>query len=98
MNVVKAGSGALPSERRPAGAASIGVRPEHVRLDPDGVSAIVVAAEYLGADTLVETRLDGQSFIARFPGRVEARPSESLPLSWPAEAAHWFGEDGRRIG
>ncbi len=87
----------LPDRLAPAGAASLGVRPESVRLDPAGLEATVVASEFLGADTLVETRIGGAPFVARFPGQVAGRPGAVLRLAWPAEDAHPFGPDGRRL-
>jgi sn-glycerol 3-phosphate transport system ATP-binding protein len=77
---------------------SCGVRAEALRIDPDGVPAEVVAAEYLGADTLIETRVGGAPVVVRHAGRFEARPGDVLPLAWEPEAAHWFAsEDGRRL-
>ncbi|MDB5592090.1 ABC transporter ATP-binding protein [Enterovirga sp.] len=100
MNVIPAAAAAgLPGLQPPAGPHTLllGIRPEAVRLDPAGLPAEVVAAEYLGADTLVETRLGGSPFVARFAGRVEARTGDVLRLGWGPEAAHWFdtGTDRR---
>jgi sn-glycerol 3-phosphate transport system ATP-binding protein len=69
---------------------AIGIRPESVRLKEAGVPAHVVAVEYLGADTLVETRIDGHPFIIRCPGRILARPGEAIGLTWDPAAVHWF--------
>ena len=82
----------------PAGAASVGVRPESVTVGPDGVAARVVATEYLGADTLVETRIGEAPFVARCPGKVESRAGDTIRLRWAAGDAHWFGPDGMRLG
>jgi sn-glycerol 3-phosphate transport system ATP-binding protein len=68
----------------------VGVRPEAVRLDAAGVPADVVAAEYLGADTLLETRLAGVSFVARAAGKADARPGDVVRLAWAASDAHLF--------
>ena len=56
-------AGAPPD--RPAKALALGVRAEAARLAPMGVSAQVTAVEYLGADTLVDTRIGGEPFIIR---------------------------------
>jgi sn-glycerol 3-phosphate transport system ATP-binding protein len=69
---------------------SVGVRPESVHLDPAGVPAEIVAAEYLGADTLIETRLGGASFVARTAGRVEMQAGDTVHLAWSPRDAHWF--------
>ena len=53
-----------PAGRDPATLA-VGVRPETVRLGSEGVPATVAAVEYLGADTLIETRVAGEPFLVR---------------------------------
>ena len=69
---------------------AIGVRPEAVRLSAHGLSATVAAVEYLGADTLIETRIADQSFIVRTGGRANVAVGESVHLAWDAASAHWF--------
>jgi sn-glycerol 3-phosphate transport system ATP-binding protein len=77
---------------------SCGVRAEAARIDAEGIPAEVVAVEYLGSDTLVETRIGEASFVMRHAGRVHAKAGETLRISWAAEAAHWFdATDGRRV-
>jgi sn-glycerol 3-phosphate transport system ATP-binding protein len=77
--------GELPPERL-----AIGIRPESVRLDQAGVPARIVAAEFLGADTLIEARIGEHPFIVRRPGRVSAHAGETIGLVWSREDAHWF--------
>jgi sn-glycerol 3-phosphate transport system ATP-binding protein len=69
---------------------AIGIRPESVRFEEAGLPARVVAVEYLGADTLVEARIDGHPFIIRRPGRILAQPGEAIGLAWDPADAHWF--------
>ena len=66
------------------------MRPEDARLAADGTSATVAAVEYLGADTLIDTRVTDQSFIVRLPGRSDATIGESVRVTWDPAAAHWF--------
>jgi sn-glycerol 3-phosphate transport system ATP-binding protein len=62
------------------------------------VPARVVAIEYLGADTLVETRIEGESFMVRTAGRFDAAPGDVLHLGWQASGTHWFDlSSGRRV-
>ena len=75
---------------------AIGIRPEAVRLDHSGVPARVVAAEYLGADTLIETRIDGHAFIVRQPGRISAQQGETIAVTWTPAEAHWFDLSSER--
>ena len=51
----------------------------------------VAAVEYLGADTLIETRLGG-SVLHRAAGRPRdaRRVGETVHIRWEPAAAHWF--------
>ena len=64
----------------------LGIRPEHVRLAESGLPAQVIHAEYLGADTILSCELDGQTVLARLPGRVQlaAPANASSSPSHPA--------------
>jgi sn-glycerol 3-phosphate transport system ATP-binding protein len=89
---------ARPPSGRPPERLAVGIRPELVRIAEGGVPARVVAAEFLGADTLIETRIDGHPFIVRRPGRVAAQAGETIGLAWDPAQAHWFDlESERRI-
>jgi sn-glycerol 3-phosphate transport system ATP-binding protein len=94
MNVIPAslvpdGMASLPKGRAPDTLA-IGIRPEAARLAADGVPAAVAAVEYLGADTLIDTRIAEQSFIVRLPGHATVNVGDSVRISWDVSAAHWF--------
>ncbi|HYF56745.1 MAG TPA: ABC transporter ATP-binding protein [Salinarimonas sp.] len=89
--------GRPPGGRRPTEVA-IGVRPELVRISEAGVPARVVAAEYLGADTLIEARVDDHAVIVRRPGRVRVATNDAVRLAWSPADAHWFDlSSDRRI-
>jgi sn-glycerol 3-phosphate transport system ATP-binding protein len=98
MNVVPAalvvGAGAWATAGAPAGRAvdalAIGLRPEAVRIASEGLVATVTAVEYLGADTLLETRLGDRPMIVRLAGRAGLEPNDTVRLSWDSDAAHWF--------
>ena len=78
---------------------ALGVRAEAARLADGGIPAQVEAVEYLGADTLVDTRIGGEAFIVRVPGRHQANVGERVSVAWEPAAAHWFAAaSGRRIG
>jgi sn-glycerol 3-phosphate transport system ATP-binding protein len=78
--------------------ALLGVRPEHVRLDAGGVPAEVAAVEYLGADSLIEARLDGQAVLAKVAGKAAFQRGERIGLAWAAADCHWFdAESGDRL-
>ncbi|HEX2553400.1 MAG TPA: ABC transporter ATP-binding protein [Microvirga sp.] len=102
MNVIPLASvGSHPHlARAPGGYAperlAVGIRPELVRIEDGGVPARVAAAEFLGADTLIETRIDGHPFIVRRPGRVTAGAGETIGLTWDPAQAHWFDLSSER--
>ena len=93
MNVIPAALVPAEMASRPERAhdtLAMGIRPEAARLSTDGVPATVAAVEYLGADTLIDTRIGDQSFIVRLPGRANAAVGEAVRIRWEPSAAHWF--------
>ena len=95
------GDGVLASAPRghPADALALGVRAEAARLAPSGAPARVVAIEYLGADTLLDTRIGDEPFIVRVAGRPAVTAGDNVSIAWDAGAAHWFdATSGKRIG
>ncbi|MER7278606.1 ABC transporter ATP-binding protein [Dactylosporangium sp. NPDC000244] len=64
--------GPLPlAEPRPDGEAHVFIRPDQLRLSPEGTQATVRAAEFLGADTVLTLELpDGSTMQARADGTV----------------------------
>ena len=79
----------VPAGREPA-TLMFGVRPEAVRIADEGLQAQVIATEYLGADTQVETRVHDERWMVRLPGRFTATPGETIHLGWAARDTHWF--------
>jgi sn-glycerol 3-phosphate transport system ATP-binding protein len=92
MNVIPAAlvPADLAQPPRPRDTLAIGIRPEAVRLAASGMAATVVAVEYLGADTLIDTRVADQSFIVRVGGRAGVNVGDTVHLAWEAATAHWF--------
>ena len=83
---------------RAADSLALGVRAEEARIAQGGVPASVVATEYLGADTLLDTRIEGEPFTVRVAGRSQVAAGEKISIAWDAGAAHWFdATTGRRI-
>jgi sn-glycerol 3-phosphate transport system ATP-binding protein len=76
---------------------TIGVRPEHVLLDPDGMPLAVDLIEPLGSETLIHGRLaDETALVIKIAGIVPRR--EAFAVTLPAAALHVFdGESGRRL-
>ena len=76
----------------------LGVRPEDMRLAAEGIAANVESVEYLGADSLVAARANGQPFLVRVSGRADVRTGEQVKIAWDKNHEHLFDKQtGRRI-
>jgi sn-glycerol 3-phosphate transport system ATP-binding protein len=85
---------------RPDGSAlTIGIRPEHVRVDPDGVPLRIDLVEPLGSETLVHGHLAAPgeaAMVIKLAGK--APESEVLTIKFPPGEIHVFdGDTGRRL-
>ncbi len=77
---------------------TLGVRPEHFELDPQGLSAESLTVEPTGSETQVVARLAGREITGAFRERISARPGEMLRIRPKSGAVHLFdGENGSRI-
>ena len=72
------------------GAMTLGVRPEDVRFGADGRAAKVETIEYLGADSLVAARHEGQVVLARVPGKPAVAAGDEVRLAWDKHHEHRF--------
>ena len=83
------------------GAASLGVRPEHVRLaQPDGAAlrGEVLVVERLGGETLVHVEVGAEEpFVAKLDGAVAVRSGETVGLALPSDGLHIFDRSGARV-
>jgi multiple sugar transport system ATP-binding protein len=100
--IIAEGGAALPLPRAPEGSdnrpAIYGIRPEHFRLDPNGLPAEVVVVEPTGSETLVVVKIEGQEFVCVFRERIGARPGERMPISPDPNLVHLFdAETGKRL-
>jgi sn-glycerol 3-phosphate transport system ATP-binding protein len=81
-------------------ALTIGIRPEHIRLDPAGVPLRIDLVEPLGSETLVHGRLAAPgetNLVLRLAGR--APEGEVIAVNIPAEEMHVFdAATGLRLG
>ncbi len=69
-----------------------GLRPEHVRIDPQGVPVEVVVVEPTGSELLVIARLGGQDITLLFRERLMFKPGETIHIVPFAGLAHLFDE------
>ena len=84
----------------PDGSGTVGIRAEHLGLvTPAGwhMPAEVTAIEYLGADTLVSVKANGEALVARVAGAIHLKRGETVGLRWSPEDEHRFeAATGRR--
>lgn len=96
------GQARLPSPGAASGPVTVGVRPEHLRLDPEGpLSFEVDLVEALGADSILYGRLpegEAGSLLVRVPGSTAAAPGDRLRLTPEPGCLHLFDRStGRRL-
>jgi multiple sugar transport system ATP-binding protein len=87
----------LPMGSSHNGAMTYGVRPEHIRIDPNGVQLSIEIVEPNGAETYVSGSLGRQRLNCLFRERVKVNPGDMLPVAVDVTAIHMFGQDGHRI-
>jgi multiple sugar transport system ATP-binding protein len=82
----------LPSTRGVADGSRIiyGIRPEHFRLNGDGVPAKVTVIEPTGSETQVMAEFAGAPIIAAFRERVSAKPGEIIHITPDPAMVHLF--------
>jgi len=97
MNVLSVSGPLAPFA--PAGARSLGLRPETVAVGAQGsIEARIEGVEYLGADTVIALVVGGEAAMARVPGRRNFAPGEVVRLAWAEGALHAFDAAENRIG
>ena len=75
---------------------TIGIRPEDLRFDPEGMPCRLISREWQGASQLL--LLDSPRGVLRMLCSCDAALGESLSVSWPTRAEHPFdASSGRRL-
>ena len=75
-----------------------GIRPEHFRLDPNGLPARVQLVEPTGSETQVILRLGDTPLTCAFRERITAGPGDTLGISPDLGLVHLFeAGTGKRI-
>jgi sn-glycerol 3-phosphate transport system ATP-binding protein len=84
MNLLKQAPGVRPGT-------ILGIRPEHLKLDPDGWSVQVEYVELLGAERLIYGRIGDEQLIMR-TDESEASPAagDTLRIAARQDKLHWF--------
>ena len=76
-------------------AVTLGVRPEHVHLEPGGSGAMVQSVEQLGGLSLI--RLAPHDVVAQIAGQTRLAPGDAVGLRLPPDTLHVFGADEAAI-
>ncbi|OED40441.1 ABC transporter ATP-binding protein [Chromatiales bacterium (ex Bugula neritina AB1)] len=86
----------------------LGVRPENIRLGDSGFGAIVEHVEYMGADLLVECRVNPEensnavqaagnaTLLARVSGAHQVQVGQRVSLQWDQQSMHFFSAATRQ--
>jgi multiple sugar transport system ATP-binding protein len=88
---------ALPGLSPPVAARTVGIRPEDLRLDGQGLEATATQVEHLGAETVVRLRTGEHLLHALVVGSSALEPGATTHLALPPEALLFFDDAGRRI-
>jgi multiple sugar transport system ATP-binding protein len=87
-----------PGSNAAPGPVVYGIRPEHLRLDPQGIAATVQLVEPTGSETQVTMRVGMTLLTGAFRERVAAGPGEALHVAPDAALVHLFDKaTGQRI-
>ena len=76
----------------------LGIRPEHITIDQNGLPATVKVVEPTGSETHLVAEICGQDVTAVIKERYAASPGETIGLAFDGQHLHLFEpETGRRI-
>ena len=76
----------------------LGIRPEHLSLDPNGLATEIVTVEPTGSETQVVLRLGSHDVVGVFRERILQQPGEKLAVGIDATRVHFFDpETGKRL-
>ena len=82
----------------PPGTATVGVRPEDVRLGASGMPARVAAVEALGAENVVALEMQGTLLHALVAGEAGVVPGQMVHVELAPARLIRFDADGKRLG
>ena len=82
----------------PAGATTIGIRPQHIKVGEAGLELTVTLVEALGTETVIHGTLgSGVPLVVTVQGHLPARVGETLALGAPRDMLHFFDAGDLRI-
>ncbi|NTF44651.1 ABC transporter ATP-binding protein [Rhizobium rhizogenes] len=79
-------------------AVQLGIRPEHISIDLDGVPANIIVIEPTGSDTHLQLQAGSQTIVAAVRDRLSVSPGQAIPLRIDPAKAHLFDpSSGQRL-
>ncbi len=98
MNILDAESSLGRAVGPPAGAARVGIRPEHIGIGVSGLEAEIRVKEQLGGECYLYVRTeDGAQIVVKTEGEDDHEPDDVIRLSLPEHRIHLFGADGQSM-
>ena len=96
MNIAPASSRLGQAAGAPAGVASIGIRPEHIRIAEGGVPVTIRVKERLGGESYLYTVDDaGTQIVVKTDGEDTFVAGDAIHLSLPPDRIHRFDAAGQ---
>ena len=98
MNIAPAASSLGTAAGASSEVASVGIRPEHIRVGPEGLPVTIRVKEQLGGESYLYTVDDtGMQIVVKTDGEDGYATGDVLRLVLPQERVHRFRADGRAI-
>jgi ABC-type sugar transport system ATPase subunit len=99
MNLLRTGTDLVPLDAAPPGA-TVGVRPDAVRIVGDGGGAVAVVSrvDVVGGDAHLHLDVGGEQVVARVPAAGRPRDGARVGITVAREDLHVFDPSGRRVG
>ena len=87
----------LPTPAGAPSSATYGIRPEHFRLDDDGVEVEVAVLEPTGSETQIVARLGSQTITCVVRERINTMPGRRIRIMPELALVHFFDNAGNRL-
>ena len=96
---VKLGGNLVCRSSHHDGDVKLGIRPEHLSIDPQGpIKGQVNVFEHLGGESFVHLNLtDGQSLVAKLDGEHQFKPGQECTFGIADHKCHVFDHNGLRV-
>ncbi len=87
----------LPASKGAPESQIYGIRPEHLRLDPNGLGLEVNVLEPTGSETQVIGKLGAHAINGLFRERIQAIPGSNVNVTPDLDLVHLFDSKGKRV-